>query len=819
MARGADTGKAPGPGRRSLHLRRRVTRRRDVEPQPRDADPRHAAGWIRDEAEPGDRRPADIALLVVAVVGLAVAGVWAQAGSGIDLNLMRPINDLTSDITTLGKAVYGVGSIWVLVATVVALVLFGHRSVALRALLAGVSAWGIAVLLNHLLGHHDLTGVSIHVRAGGGPVFPASNVAVVTALAITLGPFLVRPARRGLHVLVAAVAVAALYLGVGFPSDVLGGLLLGIATSAAVLVALGSPAGRLSIDELSAALADLGLDVAAVRYADAPVERATVADVRVVSGDRYVVQAFGRDQRDARLAAKAWHWLMYKDPSQPVFGSRIQEVEHIAYSMLLAAREGVRAPSVVRTGVGGRDSAILVTGEVPGAPLAELPDERLTDALLADLWDQVERLHAVGVSHGNLDARRIVADADAVALTDFSSADATAQRRGFDRDIAAVVVGSALRVGDERATAAAVEALGPERLSAVLPIMQPAALPTSLGRAEKHLGRRLKSLTAHVAAVTGAEEVKPTKIRRLSWTSVAVTLSVLLAAGLLISGLQGVNFQSVKSEFTNATWGWVVAALMIYPLTIISFATSFMGCVNTDLPFVPTVLMWVSASLLNLITPNGIGGTALQFDYLRKQGVPAASSGSALALSGTVGYVFQLLLLVGAASLTSSQLNLGSGNSGSLGLLIVAVVAAIIGALLLFPKLRGKVVPQVKRAASDVWAVLRTPKKALQLFGGALVGNLVGAAVLGLCLLAFGQHLAFAQLLVVQLGAGVLASLAPVPGGIGVQEAALTGALTGFGVASAPALAGVLVYRGVTFALPPIVGFFTLRWLRKRGYV
>ena len=164
---------------------------------------------------------------MVGVVGVAVAGVWAQAGSGIDVNLLRAFNDLTSNITTLGKAVYGVGSIWVVVATVVALVLFGHRSVAARALLAGASAWGIAVLLNHLLGHHDLAGVSIHVRAGGGPVFPASNVAVVTALVITLGPFLVRPARRALHVLVVAVAVAALYLGVGFPSDVVGGLLVG----------------------------------------------------------------------------------------------------------------------------------------------------------------------------------------------------------------------------------------------------------------------------------------------------------------------------------------------------------------------------------------------------------------------------------------------------------------------------------------------------------------------------------------------------------------------------------------------------------------
>ena len=81
MARRAETGKAPGPGRLSSHPRRRATRRRDAEPPTRDADPRHAAGWIRDDAEPVDRRPADIALLVVAVVGVAVAGVWAQAAA------------------------------------------------------------------------------------------------------------------------------------------------------------------------------------------------------------------------------------------------------------------------------------------------------------------------------------------------------------------------------------------------------------------------------------------------------------------------------------------------------------------------------------------------------------------------------------------------------------------------------------------------------------------------------------------------------------------------------------------------------------------
>ena len=80
------------------------------------------------------------------------------------------------------------------------------------------------------------------------------------------------------------------------------------------------------------------------------------------------------------------------------------------------------------------------------------------------------------------------------------------------------------------------------------------------------------------------------------------------------------------------------------------------------------------------------------------------------------------------------------------------------------------------------------------------------------------MHLSYAQLVVVQIGAGMLGSVAPVPGGIGVQEAALTALMTSFGVNSNVALATVIVYRGITFVLPAIYGFFTLRWMRAKGY-
>ena len=84
---------------------------------------------------------------------------------------------------------------------------------------------------------------------------------------------------------------------------------------------------------------------------------------------------------------------------------------------------------------------------------------------------------------------------------------------------------------------------------------------------------------------------------------------------------------------------------------------------------------------------------------------------------------------------------------------------------------------------------MRNPKKALQLIGGDTAGNLIYPLILGVCLLAFDQHLDFAQLVVVQVGAGMVGNVAPVPGGIGVTEAALTAGLTSFGIPPAPALA------------------------------
>jgi glycosyltransferase 2 family protein len=777
--------------------------------------------WIRETDEKAQRRPADIALLVVAGLAAVFAGLWAQTQSSVNLNLFKTLNDLSGNMVGLAKGIYALGSIWAALAVTLVLLLTRQLRAAWHGALAAAVAWAIAAGLNELLGTHDIKGLGVNVRIGDGPSFPVVNVAIITALAFGLAPYLVRPLRRIFALVILLVSLAALYLGAGFPSDVLGGILIGFAVAALVRVVFGSPGGQPSIAEVTTALTDMGYEVTSISYAEETVARASVMDVGLAPGERVRVDAFGRDQRDARIASKAWHRAMYHDPGLPVFGSRIQQVEHIGFTLMLAERAEVHAARLVRTGVGGADAAVLVTTPPAGRAIGALAPEAVTDAVLAAAWEQLDRLHHAGIAHGNLDGLRVLVDGDGqVAFDDFSSADATGEPYWVHRDDAALLVLTAQLTGDERAVAAVVSALGKERAAAIIPVVQPAALPPGLTKAVKHQSKALKSLRGELATATGAEDVPPLKIKRLSLLNIGMLIGVLFAVTIAFHSMQDINWASVKGEFENATWAWALLALVMYPLVPSSWATALMGCVNKDLPFVPTVLTQLACSFLNLITPNGIGGTALQIDYLHKQDVPVASAGSAMVLSTGVGGAIQMILFLTAAAITATAVDTSSSSdsSSSNTLLIIAIVAALIGIVLFIPKIKNKVVPAVKRAATDIWTVLRNPKKALQLVGGDTAGNLIYPLILGVCLLAFNQHLDFAQLVVVQVGAGMVGNVAPVPGGIGVTEAALTAGLTSFGIAPAPALASVLLFRGITFLIPPFFGFFTLRWLRAKGY-
>src|SRR5574341_506544 len=149
--------------------------------------------WIRRTEEPPERRPTDIVRVVAGLFLLAMTGLWAQAESSPDTNGFKTVNEVPNNLEGLANALYALGSIWAVIGVAAVLLLLKKTHVALHVALAGVLAWGVAELLHEIVEPQKVKGLEITVRAGDGPIFPSTNVAVITALVLVLAPYVVRP--------------------------------------------------------------------------------------------------------------------------------------------------------------------------------------------------------------------------------------------------------------------------------------------------------------------------------------------------------------------------------------------------------------------------------------------------------------------------------------------------------------------------------------------------------------------------------------------------------------------------------------------------
>jgi uncharacterized membrane protein YbhN (UPF0104 family) len=200
------------------------------------------------------------------------------------------------------------------------------------------------------------------------------------------------------------------------------------------------------------------------------------------------------------------------------------------------------------------------------------------------------------------------------------------------------------------------------------------------------------------------------------------------------------------------------------------------------------------------------------------------------AVDSFAGFLVQaaLLLLTLAVGVGHVELDLSMPADRSFGRLVtillvaVAVVVVLAVVALSLPAVRARVLQRLRPVWAEITttvAALRSPGKLVQLLGGNLAYQLLLGAVLGAALHAFGGRLNLATLVVISVGAALFGGLMPVPGGIGVMEAALMAGLVAAGIEAPVASATALLFRAVTFYLPPLWGFVAMRWLQRHGYL
>lgn len=759
---------------------------------------------------------------------MALAGLAARATrlGSVEESIYQLFSSLPRGLVPLFQGLGGLGALWA-VGLVVSAALAGRRwRLARDLLLAGVLAWAAArVLGSDVVGHIGLrASLRTLTHEGVTPSFPLVRLSVIVAVVATAGPYVGRPVRRLGQMLVVVLALSAMYVGTAFPTDVLGGVVLGWGLAAVVHLLFGSPGGRPSSRQLEAALGQVGIMVTDVRLAGEQDADATVFHCRGADGPLWV-KVIGRDEVDAQLMAKAWRFAMYKQAPPPLQVSRVQQVEHEACMVMLAASAGVRVPEVVFVGRAGPAAALLVMRSVAGRRLCDLDPSEVGDDVLAAVWDQVAKLHQARIAHGALDAAHVVVADDGVALVAFARASTAGFEHRCARDVAELMASSATVVGGGRAAAEAVRVLGAGVVTAALPFIQPAALrrPTRQGMGARYRDarQRIEVLRQAAAQAAGVDAPALLQLQRFRPASVALAASSLVAVVVLLD--QVGDPAHVWATMRQAQWGWAAAALTASLATNMAFAVALMGTLPLRLPLWPTAELQLAMSYSNLVVPV-VGGAGFQIRFLQRQGADMAAAVAAGGLLSTAGTVLtQVPVFALALLLSPDSLHLGSISVTGilryvlLGLLALGVVAAVAFGV---PQLRRVLLAPVKEAAATVWAAIRSPRQLSLIVGGNLVVSLLYASCLLSCLFAFGGHLSFWTVLAASIGVGTIAALVPVPGGgATIGSVGLAGTLAALGIPTEVAVTTTLANGLAVSYLPAVPGWFATRHLLKADYL
>jgi uncharacterized membrane protein YbhN (UPF0104 family) len=489
----------------------------------------------------------------------------------------------------------------------------------------------------------------------------------------------------------------------------------------------------------------------------------------------------------------------------------------------MAAQAGVRVPAVLIAALGPDGDALIVTRQPHLAPLETYRDDQVSDELLDELCRQVARLHEAGISHGRLNLSNVLVVDDGPMLVNFSAATLGAPQSALDIDVAEFLVACTVVVGSDRVLARAIGAGWGDAIGRILPYLQRAALTPHLRDLARSHEIGLDELRTQAAKATGQEVPRLVPLRRVRPRDIVVTAMVAVAAYLLITQLARIGFGTIGHELRTADVAWVVVAVVLAQLTFVAGGVSFRGAVPTPLPLLPCVVLQSAIKFINLTVPSSAGRIGINIRFLQRIGAPtpqAFAAGAVDDLSEKIVEIALVLLMLPFVHIAVSGGDLKGGMpSGRLIVSVLALLAVIVVALLCIPSVRAKALPSVRSAASGLWAVARDRHKRLELFGGQLGVEVLYALTLGAACLAFGVNLTFAQLVLVNTAASAFSSLIPSPGGVGTAEASLTAGLVAMGVVDSTAFAIAFTHRLCTYYLPPIWGYFSMRWLQQKAFI
>jgi undecaprenyl-diphosphatase len=643
-------------------------------------------------------------------------------------------------------------------------------------------------------------------------------IAAAVALVIIAGPWLSQQWRRVLWSGVALLVVFRVVSSSEPPLDIVVAIAVGMAVGSLALLAFGTEGSDPEAPELVSMVGTIGLPARIEQLAgNSPL----VYRVGMVSGEALEMRVRTVHDRSENLLEQLWRSVRLRRwvTDQP-YDTVQRRIEHEALAQRAAGDAGARIAPVRAIVASHNGSVGLVEAAVEGVPASELPPERLDRALLGDVWRQVAALHHDRIAHRTLDLAQVTVTPDGQAvLRGFDGAAVAASDQDLALDRAQLLVSTALVIGAAAAVEVAVEEVGKLAVVTAMPYLQPLALPGPTRRAWRSDKEVLEALRDAVRHATGVEPVALARLDRVRPRTV-VTIAALAGAFYFLLP-QLANFDESAEAASRANWWWLGPMIVGAAATIAFAALAFVASVREPIAYLAALRMQLASSFASRIAPANTGSLAIGVRFLQRSGLQPGPAAAAVGLCALAGFVVHLLL-TGAflAWVGTSEVGFSLPQANALFIAIAVALSASGLVVGLVPGVRRRVLPplisQARTAVSAVADVLTDPLRVISLVYGSVGVTLSFIVTLAAAVAAFGGGVSFPEIGAAYLVAAALGSAAPTPGGLGAVEAALVGALSGYGMPTSSAVSAVLTFRLVTYWLPMLPGWFTFQHMQRR---
>ncbi|MFF6775914.1 lysylphosphatidylglycerol synthase domain-containing protein [Streptomyces sp. NPDC012637] len=744
-------------------------------------------------------RPSDLMRLLIGVLAIALVLAIAAFAHGTTSGLEQDINKGAGGAPDVFVKIAGLASS---IAVLLVPVAFAIERLVKRdglriadGVLAAVLAHGVTLATDLWVARAapgTIQDALTQPQSGGGLTDPVHNYLAPVIAYMTAVGMARRPRWRVvLWVVLLLDAFTMLVAGYTTAFSIILTVLIGWTVAYGTLYAVGSPNVRPTGQTLLAGLRRVGFKPVTALRAEGVPESADSGDrgrryiVTLEDGPPLDVTVVDREQQAHGFFYRAWRRITLRAvTTRRSIVSLRQALEQEALLAYAAIAAGANAPKLIATSELGPDAVMLVYEHLGGRTLDSLDDEEITDDLVRSAWRQVKALQSRRIAHRRLAGDAILVDRSGrVILTDLRGGEIAAGDLVLRMDIAQLLTTLGLRVGAERAVAAAVEVLGPDAIADCLPLLQPIALSRStraelrrlarerskrereavlaaseaakgaraearaqanlapdrkVARAEKQADKKAEKRALDEALDEAREEdllaqirqqvllirpqapVEPVRLERIKPRTLVSLIAGAVAAYFLLSQIA----RTPLSTVSEADWRWVAAAVLFSAISYLAAAMSLLGFVPERVGFWRTVVAQVAGSFVKIVAPAAVGGVALNTRFLQRSGVRPGLAVASVGASQLFGLGAHILLLLAFGYLTGTEKSQSFTPSRTViaGLLTVAVLVLVVTAI---PFMRKFVSTRLRSLFAGVVPrmldVLQRPLKLITGIGGMLL--------------------------------------------------------------------------------------------------